>query len=878
MKRVVPLRVGLTILLLLVTALASAQNPSPPSGLRFPPDPNDRRLLTVTVGGSGSGTVTGPGITCGSDCTENYIVNTTTTIVANPGAGSTFTGWSGACSGTGICTVLMNQAQSVAATFTSSGAGGSVLQQTADAMAPDTWAVLTPANPNGGAGNPCVGSAVLGSTTCIFLENTPRTGFITGDAFRGCWDVVRQEAHFLGKGHTDTAEPKRHVVYSAVDNLWRRRADAPWALAVVGGTDHAFTYGPICDSRGRRLYMGEYNTLTLHIYDLDTQTWLADRTVTPGLGLSYTLSLKGMEFAYDMGARGLLLYAGTEGGSTAVMVAYDPVQDAWQKVPVATNSFGDCASLSTWMSHSEIHGTTLFGCGGGSLTSYFRALTRAGRPSGASTPGTLDTTAPATVCTGAVNRGALHHNDPATGNMVQLCGGDDGSGSQPGLPPAWNIYNPITNAWTAKPAPGGITNHILNALPIADTHPWPLWGTIGIPILDQGVIMYLACNPSQCQFRLYKGGSFGPPERAFKQAAFSPGVLRSVGFDSANDIAGVRGGGTGTASNILHVPTASPQSGFPPVLDSSQKASGATALKFTLPGSSTEGFGDYTINFRDDMSMQTGIASEASATTTTDIYIQWRQRLDGFMVSHVFAGCKSSPYPPAGTCAPSDVYGTGWKQLSVSEGDRIGFAPPSCVPIDVPVQNLSSLGIPQAYHSCGHHDGGYDPFSGQENNPIYGPTTLHMQFAPGFATCMNYTGVSEPSCYRYHGDEWLTFEVRIKPGSFWYPDDQVSYHHTGIFQMWYARQGQPFVQIMDRSPSSTFCIDHGGGGTTCGWDFTNVNDTPSGVSLGPGISKYGTVILLPFISYKDPNDAHQTTFTWYDNLIISTSFIPAPTN
>jgi len=43
----------------------------------------------------------------------------TLTAAANPG--STFAGWSGACAGTGTCTVTMNSAISVMATFTSTG-------------------------------------------------------------------------------------------------------------------------------------------------------------------------------------------------------------------------------------------------------------------------------------------------------------------------------------------------------------------------------------------------------------------------------------------------------------------------------------------------------------------------------------------------------------------------------------------------------------------------------------------------------------------------------------------------------------------------------------------------------------------------------------
>ncbi len=80
------------------------------------------RTLTVTKAGAGAGTVTSnpTGVTCGDDCTEAYGHGTLVSVSANPAAGSTFAGFSGAgCSGTGTtCQVLMDQAQGVTATFT----------------------------------------------------------------------------------------------------------------------------------------------------------------------------------------------------------------------------------------------------------------------------------------------------------------------------------------------------------------------------------------------------------------------------------------------------------------------------------------------------------------------------------------------------------------------------------------------------------------------------------------------------------------------------------------------------------------------------------------------------------------------------------------
>ncbi len=78
-------------------------------------------ILTVLKSGTGSGTVTSSpaGINCGSDCSESYNPGTIVTLTATQDAGSTFAGWSGACSGTGQCSVTMNADQTVTATFNS---------------------------------------------------------------------------------------------------------------------------------------------------------------------------------------------------------------------------------------------------------------------------------------------------------------------------------------------------------------------------------------------------------------------------------------------------------------------------------------------------------------------------------------------------------------------------------------------------------------------------------------------------------------------------------------------------------------------------------------------------------------------------------------
>jgi len=88
-----------------------------------------QRTLTVSKAGTGAGTVTSApkGIDCGSTCSAGFDVGKKVTLLAAEAAGSTFTGFSGACTGKSPCHVTMSEARSVTATFeASAGSGDSV--------------------------------------------------------------------------------------------------------------------------------------------------------------------------------------------------------------------------------------------------------------------------------------------------------------------------------------------------------------------------------------------------------------------------------------------------------------------------------------------------------------------------------------------------------------------------------------------------------------------------------------------------------------------------------------------------------------------------------------------------------------------------------
>ena len=89
-------------------------------GTVFKINPTGPQNLPLAVVIFGSGTVSGDGVDCSSNCATWVSPGTIFTLTATPPAGGSFVGWvPPTCSGTGTCSVTVNAAQTVGATFDS---------------------------------------------------------------------------------------------------------------------------------------------------------------------------------------------------------------------------------------------------------------------------------------------------------------------------------------------------------------------------------------------------------------------------------------------------------------------------------------------------------------------------------------------------------------------------------------------------------------------------------------------------------------------------------------------------------------------------------------------------------------------------------------
>lgn len=317
------------------------------------------------------------------------------------------------------------------------------------------------------------------------------------------------------------------------------------------------------------------------------------------------------------------------------------------------------------------------------------------------------------------------------------------------------------------------------------------------------------------------------------------GVLKCVSFDTDADFSQGRGGTQGAwGSRFGLIPRYGTSDYSRATRDTTQAADGASSLRFTIASNSSADVGGaWFTNFTDDLSYQVGEGQE--------IFVQWRQRFSPELLSTRYLNKDGS-----------GALAGGWKLADISGGDLAGCSPTSassmqcpttCWDGEVVVQDTDQHNLAELYTNCA----GSFPYI-----PLLGYTSNYTVQNVVNCTFPNYP---IPPCIAFQPNQWMTFQLHIKVGHWNQWDSTV--------QLWIAREGVPSTLIIDCSPSAQLrCSNGRDRAADTGWYLANSDAT----------YKYGKVWLLPYHTNKDPTQVTATAYTWYDDLIISTSKIPDP--
>lgn len=262
-----------------------------------------------------------------------------------------------------------------------------------------------------------------------------------------------------------------------------------------------------------------------------------------------------------------------------------------------------------------------------------------------------------------------------------------------------------------------------------------------------------------------------------------PGVIQCFGFDSQAEIA-------------PHIACGAAC----PERDAAIAASGSGSLRMTIPSKSpADTSGAFRLNFTPGTTHGGADAAyPVQFGEGEEFFVQWRQRFSQHFLETYYRR------------------GAGWKQAIVGEGDRPGVRVSSCTQLEIVVQNNFLRGYAQLYHSCGGKDG-------------------------------RYAGILEDAALDYVADEWMTFQLHVRIGS-WYQNDR-NYRGDSLIELWVGREGETSRRVVSA-------------------DYDLANENPA--------AKYGKIWLLPYHSRKDPTQVHPTAYTWYDELVISRRRIADP--
>ncbi len=225
-------------------------------------DANITTSLVTAIVGAGHITSSPAGLFClGGTCRKTFPTGTTVTLTATPASGFVFSGWNGACSGTGNCSVSLTSVRAVMATFIEQPID---TQTFVGSVSGDGTLTSTPAGLNCSSNSICTADFPVG--TSVTLVATPASGSVFsawGGACLGlttctltieAFKTEAVSAHFISSGNTQ-----------------------PLAVTVAGTGSGTVTSSPA----GLSCSSGTCTT------NMETGT-LVGLTATPGSGASFS--------------------------------------------------------------------------------------------------------------------------------------------------------------------------------------------------------------------------------------------------------------------------------------------------------------------------------------------------------------------------------------------------------------------------------------------------------------------------------------------------------------------------------------------------------------------------------------------------------------
>lgn len=327
------------------------------------------------------------------------------------------------------------------------------------------------------------------------------------------------------------------------------------------------------------------------------------------------------------------------------------------------------------------------------------------------------------------------------------------------------------------------------------------------------------------------------------------GVVRCFGFDTTADL-GPRVGDQGYDFNTF-------VNGFGggcatvtgnnscPVIDTTTYASGGGSIRFKISNGGGSGTaGQWYGNFSSNRSVTFG--------QNTSFFIQWRQRFDPGM-AFVFVDSGGGYVQ--------------WKQALISWGDYGSCSTTNsseCGPASganeiVPHTYRGSF-FPVLYESASvsphypqafadmNEGFGTQPFTNwklQSERPS--PYCLYSQSSGGYFP-------PNGNCFPFVANEWMTFQIGVNIG----PVSAGEFSNSRL-RFWAAREGQASVLLIDMDsswPNNPF-------------GFLNAGSVAAQ-------QQWGKIWLVPHMTNKNPAQSHPDTYTWYDEVIISSQQIADP--